>query len=97
VIQRQLYDVGQCQTRFLASVDTLLAQQPAATTISIIVVPEPGAPMRIGIRAVSAREAYTANGRPIVTFESPDQRDAAPPFPDALRVRMTAMCTLAPM
>jgi len=96
VIQRQFYDVGQCQTRFLASVDTLLAQQPAATTASIVVVPEPGAPMRIGIRAVSAREAYTTNGRPIVTFESPDQREAAPPVDDALRVRMTAACTLSP-
>ena len=29
VIQRHLYDVGECQSRFLASVDTLLAQQPA--------------------------------------------------------------------
>ena len=96
VIQRHLYDIGQCQTRFLASVDSLLAQQPAAVTPRIVVVPEPGAPSRVGIRAVSAREAYTANGRPIVTFESPEQSEAARSDNGALRVRMTPTCTLAP-
>ena len=95
VIQRHFYDIGQCQSRFLADVDTLLAQQPAAAIARIVVVPEPGAPSRVGIRAVSAREAYTANGRPLVTFESPDQREAAHSDSGGLRVRMTAACTLA--
>jgi hypothetical protein len=96
VMQWHFYDVGLCQTRLLASVDSLLAQQPAAATARIVVVPEPGAPLRVGIRAVSAREAYTANGRPIVTFESPEQREAALSDDRAMRVRMTAACTLAP-
>jgi len=96
VIQRHLYDVGQCQSRFLADIDNLLAQQPAAVTPRIVVMPEPGAPSRVGIRAVSAREAYTANGRPIVTFESREQSEAARSDNGALRVRMTPTCTLAP-
>jgi hypothetical protein len=96
VIQRHLYDVGQCQTRFLANVDSLLAQQPAAANARIVVMPEPGASLRIGIRAVSAREAYTANGRPVVAFESPDQPEAALPDNGVIRVRMTAACALRP-
>jgi hypothetical protein len=95
MIQRHFYDIGKCQSRFLANVDTLLAQQSDPANARIVVVPEPGAPSRVGIRAVSAREAYTANGRPIVTFESPDQREVAQSDSGGMRVRMTAACTLA--
>ncbi len=91
-IQRHLYDVGECQSRFLAGVDTLLAQQPPG----IIVVPDPGASLRVAIRAVSAREAYVANGQPVVTFDAPDPQPAASPAKGALRARMTAACVLRP-
>jgi hypothetical protein len=92
VIQRHLYAVGQCQSRFLASVDTLLATSPDR----IVVVPEPDAAafMRIAIRAVSAREAYEIDGRPLVAFDAPDQEVEAPPGNGGLRVRMTAACVL---
>ncbi len=93
-IQRHLYDIGQCQSRFLASVDTLLAQRQTPGTPGIIVSPEAGAPLRVAIRAVSAREAYTANGRPLVSFGSPDQREGGALDNGAIRVRMTAACTL---
>ena len=58
VIQRHLYDVGQCQTRFLAGVDALLAQNTPGT-IGIVVLPDAGAEAvtRVAIRTVSAREA----------------------------------------
>jgi hypothetical protein len=52
--------------------------------------------LSVAIRAVSARDAYTANGRPIITFESPDRRETAPPDNGAMRVRMTAACALRP-
>jgi len=91
-IQRHLYDVGGCQSRFLASVDTLLAQR----TPGIVVVPDPDASLRVAIRAVSAREAYIANGQPVVAFDAPDSQSAAPPAKDAFRARMTAACVLRP-
>jgi hypothetical protein len=93
-IQRHLYAVGQCQSRFLASVDTLLAASPDG----IVVVPEPDAMAftRIAIRAVSAREAYEIDGRSLVAFDAPDQQIKAPPAIGGLRVRMTAACVLRP-
>jgi len=93
-IQRQLFATGQCQTRFLESVDAALATTPAG----IVVVPEPdaAASTRIAIRAVSAREAYEVNGRPVVVFDAPGQQASAAPGKDALRMRMTATCALRP-
>jgi hypothetical protein len=91
-IQRHLYDVGGCQSRFLASVDTLLAQR----TPGIVVIPDPGTSLRVAIRAVSAREPYVANGQPVITFDAPDPQAAASPVKRALRVRMTAACVLRP-
>jgi len=91
-IQRHLYDVGGCQSRFLASVDTLLAQQAPG----IVVIPEPGTSLRVAIRAVSAREAYVANGQPVVTFDAPDAQTAASPIHGAVRARMSAACVLRP-
>jgi hypothetical protein len=93
-IQRHLYAVGQCQSRFLASVDTMLAASPDG----IVVVPEPDATAftRIAIRAVSAREAYESNGRSLVAFDAPDQQVGAPSANTGLRVRMTAACVLRP-
>ena len=91
-IQRHLYAVGECQSRFLAGVDTLLARQAPG----IIVVPDPGASLRVAIRAVSAREAYVANGQPVVTFDAADPQPATPPVKGALRARMTAACVLRP-
>jgi len=96
VIQRHLYDNGQCQTAFLASVDTLLAQKDLRAPGMIAVAPDAGATLGVAIRAVAGRDAYTANGRPIIAFESPDRRGAAPPDNGAMRVRMTAACTLRP-
>jgi len=94
VIQRQLFDAGQCQARFLDSVDATLATTPAG----IVVVPEPDAAAfaRIAIRAVSAREAYEVNGRPFVAFDAPGQPVAGTRGKDALRMRMTATCMLRP-
>jgi hypothetical protein len=94
VIQRQLFDAGQCQARFLESVDATLATTPAG----IVVVPEPDAAAftRIAIRAVSAREAYEVNGRPVIAFDAPGQLVSEPPGADALRMRMTATCALQP-
>jgi hypothetical protein len=92
-IQRHLLDHGRCQQRFLASVDALLAKQ-APDARRIIVVPDDGALVRVAIRAVAAREAYTVNGHPIVTFDAPGQRDAATPDGAAPRVVMTAACLL---
>jgi hypothetical protein len=94
VIQRQLFDAGQCQARFLEGVDAMLATTPAG----IVVVPDPDAVTftRIAIRAVSAREAYEVNGRPIVAFDAPGQLVSAPAGSDTLRMRMTATCMLRP-
>ncbi len=92
-IQRHLYQYGKCQTRFLTSLDTLLAQQSSAATAGIVVVPDPGAPARVAIRAVGAREAYTASGQPMVTFEFPNQPNDTPPSA-ATRTRMSTTCTL---
>jgi hypothetical protein len=93
-IQRHLHAVGQCQSRFLASVDTLLASSPGG----MVVIPEPHAAafMRIAIRAVSAREVYEVNGRSLVAFDAPDQQVDAPPVNGALRVSMSAACVLRP-
>lgn len=93
-IQRHLYQYGKCQTRFLTSLDALLAQQTSAAAAGIVVVPDPGAPARIAIRAVAAREAYTAGGLPTVTFELPDGENGTPPVADATRARMSTTCTL---
>jgi hypothetical protein len=94
VIQRQLFDAGQCQTRFLESVDAALA----TTAAGIVIVPDPDAAAvtRIAIRAVSAREAYEANGRSVVAFDAPGQLVSASPGNNALRMRMTATCSLRP-
>ena len=94
-IQRHLYAVGECQSRFLASVDTLLAQQ-APGTPGIVVEPDRGVSLRVAIRAVSAREAYVANGQPVVTFAAPDPQRVSTPAKGALRMRMTAACVLRP-
>ena len=96
VIQRHLYDNGQCQTAFLASVDTLLAQKALRAQGMIAVAPDADAPLGVAIRAVASRDAYTENGRPIIAFESPDRRNAATPANGAMRFRMTAACTLRP-
>ncbi len=93
-IQRHLYQYGKCQSQFLGSLDHLLAQQSGAETARIVVVPDAGAPARVAVRAVTAREAYTANGQPTVTFETPDQQSAMPTAPGAIRARMTATCAL---
>ncbi len=95
-IQRHLYRYGQCQAHFLESLDALLAQQASATTAHVVVAPEPGAPARVAIRAVTAREAYTANGLPMVTFELPDQSPGSPPTSGTLRARMSPTCALRP-
>ena len=94
VIQRQLFDAGQCQARFLESVDAALA----TTAAGIVVVPDADAAAvtRIAIRAVSAREAYEVDGRPIVAFDAPGQLVSASPGNNALRLRMTATCSLRP-
>ena len=96
VIQRQLYVVGACQAQFLSSVDALLARQQSLVRPAIIVVPQPGAPSRVAIRAVAAREAYAPDGRPLVVVEAPDQRPAAQTDAGGLRARMTPTCTLEP-
>jgi hypothetical protein len=96
VIQRHFYKNGQCQTAFLASVDTLLAQEAPRAPGMIVVAPDAGAALGVAIRAVAGRDAYIANGRPIIAFESPDRREAALPANGAMRVRMTAACTLRP-
>jgi len=94
VIQRQLNDAGLCQARFLESVDAALA----TTAAGIVVVPDADAAAvtRIAIRAVSAREAYEVDGRPIVAFDAPGQLVSASPGNNALRLRMTATCSLRP-
>jgi hypothetical protein len=94
VIQRQLFDSGQCQARFLEGVDAALAATPAG----IVVVPEgdAAAVTRIAIRAVTAREAYEVHGRTVVAFDAPGQLVSVPPGTDAPRMRMTATCALRP-
>jgi hypothetical protein len=94
VIQRQLFDTGQCQARFLESVDATLAATPAG--IVVVAEPDAAAFARIAIRAVSAREAYETSGRPVVAFDAPGQLVSASPGKDALRMRMTATCSLRP-
>jgi hypothetical protein len=100
-IQRHLYAWGDCQTRFLVSLDALLSQHPG--TARIIVASDPGAPMRVGIRAVGAREAYVHDGQPIVVFgeltqlrtqQSPQL--SAQPDDGVIRARMAATCALRP-
>jgi hypothetical protein len=95
VIQRDLYEQGECQSRFLTSLEAMLAQQSPSGRAHIVVVPETFAPAHIAIRSVAAREAYTDNGQPIVAFVE-SSRDAAPPDAGALRARMTATCSLVP-
>jgi hypothetical protein len=88
-IQRQLFTVAQCQTRFLTSLDALLATQPAARSGQVLVVPDPGAPLRVGIRAVAAREAYSADGQPRVVFDEGGRAASG-----ATRARMESSCTV---
>jgi hypothetical protein len=95
VIQRQLYDQGRCQTQFLASVDTLLANRGPGTR-QVIVVPDPDAPSHVAIRAVAGRDPYTMDKVPLVAFESADQPGGSSSDRGALRVHMTAACMLRP-
>jgi hypothetical protein len=90
-IQVRLYQHGVCQTRFLAAVDTVLAQQTPGAQ-GIVVVPEDGELSRVAIRAVAGRDPYLRDGVPIVTFDAPDQQ----PGTAATRMRMTAACALRP-
>ncbi len=95
-IQALLFQHGQCQSRFLNDVDALLARGTAANPTAIRVVAEDGAPTRVAIRAVAARERYTANGVALVSFEGTADEVASPPGQGTIRVRMTAACTLVP-
>jgi hypothetical protein len=96
VIQRDLYQQGECQSQFLSSLDALLARQSAAGNARVVVVPEVGAPAHIAIRSIAVREPYTANGQPVVTFAGSADRDAALPDTRALRAWMTTTCSLRP-
>ncbi|MEO8346127.1 MAG: hypothetical protein ABI607_10560 [Betaproteobacteria bacterium] len=96
-IQRHLHVYGQCQTRFLTSLDNLMVQQSPSANAQLVIVPDAGAPARIAIRAVAYREAYMAHGQPTVTFVLPDQpngSNGSPPTPGATLARMSATCTL---
>jgi hypothetical protein len=95
-IQRDLYAQGECQAQFLTSLDAILARQSAAGNARIVVVPETGAPARIAIRSVAAREPYTTNGQPIVTFAGSADQEGAQPDAGVPRTRMTTACTLRP-
>ena len=95
-IQRDLYAQGECQARFLTSLDAILARQSAVGNARIVVVPETGAPARIAIRSVAAREPYTANGQPLVMFAGSADLDGALPDAGAPRMRMTSACSLRP-
>jgi hypothetical protein len=90
-IQVRLYQHGVCQARFLAGIDALLAQQ-APGARGIVVVPDDGELSRVAIKAVAAREPYARDGKPIVTFDAPDQQAGSA----TTRVRMTAGCALRP-
>jgi hypothetical protein len=95
-IQVRLYETARCQSRFLESVDALLAQVASAGPRTIRVIPDDLAPARVAIRAVSNRERYTANGTALVTFERAERTNALASGPDMTRVRMTTACTLVP-
>jgi hypothetical protein len=95
-MQMRLYESGLCQSRFLDSVDALLARDRPAGPGTLLVVPAEGASLRVAIRAVSNRERYVANGIPVVTFEHADDAGPAPPRQGRLRARMTTACTLVP-
>ena len=96
-IQMLLYDYGTCQSRFLASIDALLAQDASSGSRSIRVVPDTGALSRVAIRTVSNRERYEVDGIANVTFESAGSSAAATQNKSAIRVRMTSACTLVPL
>jgi hypothetical protein len=91
-IQVRLYETARCQSRFLESVDALLAQVASAGPRTIRVVPDDLAPARVAIRAVSNRERYTANGIALVTFERAERTNSPPSGPSMTRVRMTTNC-----
>jgi hypothetical protein len=95
-IQALLYEHGTCQSRFLASVDTLLASTASSGAHSVRVVADPDVLSRVAIRAVSHRERYRVDGVPNVTFESTAGDVAVKESTDAIRVRMTTACTLIP-
>ena len=90
-IQLRLYEYGVCQARFLAGIDTALAQQ-APGSQGIVVVPEDDELVGVAIRAVAGREPYMRDGNPIVTFDSPDQQAGNA----TMRVRMTSACAVRP-
>ena len=96
-IQILLYEHGVCQSRFLASVDELLAQDESSGPKSIRIVSDAGALSRVAIRAVSNRERYEVGGIPGVTFESAGGSALAPTNKGAYRARMTPACTLVPL
>ncbi len=93
-IQTLLFQHGRCQSRFLHDVDALVALGAAAGPTAIRVVPDDGAPTRVAIRAVAARERYSANGIALVTFEGTAGNQATPLDRGATRVRMTTSCNL---
>jgi hypothetical protein len=95
-IQALLYEHGICQSRFLASVDTLLTSTASSGAHSIRVIPDPGVLSRAAIRAVANRERYTVDGVPNITFQLAAGDAAAKQSPNAIRVRMTTACTLIP-
>jgi hypothetical protein len=86
-IQRQLYTVAQCQTRFLGDLDALRAA--AGKSARILVIAEAEASRSVGARAVAAREPYTADGAPLVIFD-----ESAPAAGGAMRARMARTCAL---
>ena len=94
-MQLRLYESGLCQSQFLDSVDALLARDQGAGAGTLLLVPEPGAPLRSTVPAVANRERYTANGVPRVAFDVTGTTPAAPGRPTT-RAYLTAACTLVP-
>jgi hypothetical protein len=94
VIQRYFFDHGRCQARLLRDVDAWLAQPQRAGTRRLVIVPDEGALGRVAIRALSDREAYAVDGRPLVTFATAGTPQASRLERGTTRVHMTEACTL---
>ncbi len=96
-IQARVYETGVCQSRFLESIDALIADDAGAAGRPIRVVPDLDAPAHVAIRAVFARGRYRANGAALVTFERAGDANPASTSQGTIRVRMTKACTLVPI
>ena len=95
--QAFIYKTGQCQNQLLTSLEMLWGAVPGSAMHGIRIIPEPGAPLHVAIRALFQRVPYQKNDRSLIEFDEAvagNERVSASPQ-SVLLVRMSRSCALS--